>query len=307
MHPIGHARAHEVALGQCEHRLGEVDAGDRDVGAQRGDALHQPSAAAAEVEQMAAWREQRTDRTRDELVHRPQKTRPGGVVLGRSGGVRHDHGLRGSNTSSHTLVLLRYRCMGTDVAAPAARIRDAALASYARDGAARTTVRRLAQDAGVSPGLVQHYFPAKSDLRSAVDDHVLALARDAFADVAPSVAGGGVIEGFGRRIATFVRDHPDVVRYVARSAFDEGAPPELFDGFVAIARAGWEQLAAAGVVRSDLDLTWSALHIVILNLGTVLFEDAIDRQLPDPLRTPAGLERWRRATTALFRSGAYRP
>jgi AcrR family transcriptional regulator len=196
--------------------------------------------------------------------------------------------------------------MGADVAAPAARIRDAALACFARDGAARTTVRRLARDTGVSPGLVQHYFPAKADLRAAVDEHVLTLARDAFADVEPAVAGEDVIDEFGRRIAAFVRDHPDVVRYVARSAFDEGGSPELFDGFVAIARAGWEQLAAPGIVRADLDLTWSALHIVILNLGTVLFEDAIDRQLPERLCTPGGLDRWRTTTTALFRSGAYR-
>jgi AcrR family transcriptional regulator len=185
-------------------------------------------------------------------------------------------------------------------------IREAALASFARDGAARTTVRRVADDAGVSPGLVQHYFPAKADLRGAVDAYVLALAREAFANVTPSVEEEDVVDEFGRRIATFVRDHGDVVRYVARSAFDEGAAPRLFDGFVEVARIGWAELSEQRLVRADLDLTWSALHIVILNLGTVLFEAAVDRQLPDSLRTPSGLERWRSATTALFRSGAYR-
>jgi AcrR family transcriptional regulator len=196
--------------------------------------------------------------------------------------------------------------MAQMVEAPVARICEVALTSFAREGAARTTVRRVARDARVSPGLVQHYFPAKADLRAAVDEHVLALARDAFSDVAPSVDGEDMVDEFGRRIAAFVSDHPDAVRYVARSAFEEGSSPALFDGFVAIARAGWEQLARKRLVRKDLDLAWSALHIVILNLGTVLFEDAIDRQLPNRLRTRAGRERWRTATTALFRSGAYR-
>ena len=196
--------------------------------------------------------------------------------------------------------------MATSVEAPAARICEAALTCFAREGAARTTVRRVARDAGVSPGLVQHYFPAKAALRAAVDEHVLALARGAFSDVTPSAAGEDMVDEFGRRIASFVRDHPDVVRYVARSSFEEGGSPALFDGFVAIARAGWEQLAREGLVREDLDVAWSALHIVIINLGTVLFEVAIDRQLPEALRTPSGVERWRTATTALFRSGAYR-
>jgi hypothetical protein len=34
-------------------------------------------------------------------------------------------------------------------------------------------------------------------------------------------------------------------------------------------------------------------------------EQAIDRQLPEPLRSPQGLERWRRATGALYRDGLY--
>jgi hypothetical protein len=38
----------------------------------------------------------------------------------------------------------------------------------------------------------------------------------------------------------------------------------------------------------------------------VLLEHAIDRQLPEPLRSEQGLERWRRATSAIHREGLYR-
>jgi AcrR family transcriptional regulator len=188
-----------------------------------------------------------------------------------------------------------------------ARIRRATEVSFARHGVGPTSIRMVAREAGVSPGLVQHYFPTKADLRHAVDQHVLDIARHAFADVEPSVEGEDAIDEFGRRVAGFVREHPDAVRYVARSAFEDDAAPQLFDAFVAIARAGWEELAGRRLLRPGLDLTWSALHIVVLNLGTVLFESALDRQLDHPLRTPEGVERWRHATTALFRSGAYRP
>ena len=57
-----------------------------------------------------------------------------------------------------------------------ARIRNAALEGFARDGVAATSIRDVAKRAGVSPGLVQHYFQSKAALVEAVNAHVLAIA-----------------------------------------------------------------------------------------------------------------------------------
>jgi len=46
---------------------------------------------------------------------------------------------------------------------------------------------------------------------------------------------------------------------------------------------------------------------VILNLGTVLLEPAIDRHLPERFRDPGQLERWNRASTLLFTEGVLGP
>lgn len=64
-----------------------------------------------------------------------------------------------------------------------ARIRNAALAGFASDGVAATSIRDVARAAGVSPGLVQHHFPTKAALGQAVNDDVAAIAIDAFRDV----------------------------------------------------------------------------------------------------------------------------
>lgn len=50
----------------------------------------------------------------------------------------------------------------------------------------------------------------------------------------------------------------------------------------------------------------AALHVVVLNLGTALFIDAINRHLPAPFLTPEQLERWNTASNTLFREGMYR-
>jgi AcrR family transcriptional regulator len=58
----------------------------------------------------------------------------------------------------------------------AARIRDAAIELFGRDGFA-VGVRAIAAAAGVSPGLVLHHFGSKEGLRKACDDFVAETVR----------------------------------------------------------------------------------------------------------------------------------
>lgn len=59
-----------------------------------------------------------------------------------------------------------------------ARIRDAAVRAFARDGFAATSLRTIATDAGVSPALIVHHFGDKNTLRAACDEHVVAVFID---------------------------------------------------------------------------------------------------------------------------------
>jgi TetR/AcrR family transcriptional regulator, regulator of cefoperazone and chloramphenicol sensitivity len=189
-----------------------------------------------------------------------------------------------------------------------ARIRNAALDGFARDGVAATSIRSVAEAAGVSPGLVQHHFPSKAALRIAVNEYVIRIAREAFADVPVDGDAAAIFEDFGDRITALVREHPTALRYVARAAA-EGDPAalDLFDGFVAITEAQQGRLADAGLLEPSLDRTWAALHLVVFNLGTVMLEEAIDRHLPEPFRREESLERWNAAGTAFFRRALTRP
>jgi hypothetical protein len=164
-------------------------------------------------------------------------------------------------------------------------IRDAALREYAETGDAASI----------------------ADLREAIDEHVLSIAADAFAGLDPDGADGDVFEVLAERVTAVVREHPDALVYVARSAID-GEPGGLgiFDAFVAIATAQLEALREAGRLDPDLDLQWAALHVVIFNLSTLLFREAIENHVPEPLDTAPGLERWHNADTRLFRRGFLR-
>jgi AcrR family transcriptional regulator len=188
-----------------------------------------------------------------------------------------------------------------------ARIRNAALESFARDGVAATSIRDVAKEAGVSPGLVQHHFSTKAALVEAVNEHVVAIATDAFSDLSESGSPVEAQQELGDRVTAFVREHPTAVLYVARSTADgDQAALAIFDAFIAIAQHQWQRLADHDLLRPGTDLTWTSLHAVVFVLGTVLLKDAVERHLPQPLYTPEQLERWNAASNALFREGTYR-
>jgi hypothetical protein len=66
-----------------------------------------------------------------------------------------------------------------------------------------------------------------------------------------------------------------------------------------------EEDIRGGRVRPDLDLTWTVLQIVVYHFGVILLEHAINRHLPDPVRSEAGLERWLRTSVEFYRRALY--
>jgi AcrR family transcriptional regulator len=181
------------------------------------------------------------------------------------------------------------------------RILGAALEGFAHDGVKATSIRDVAAAAGVSPGLVQHYFPSKAALRAAVDEHVTEVARDA---LALRKVEGDVIEDLSQRLTALVADHFLALQYLARGvAESDEAALAIFDTLMELCREQLAELQQRGMLRADLDLEWAALHTVLINLGTVIMEPGVSRQLGRPFLTKRQVQRWKEATMALFVSG----
>jgi AcrR family transcriptional regulator len=186
------------------------------------------------------------------------------------------------------------------------RIRIAALRSFATYGASATSLRTVAEAAGVSVGLVQHHFTNKAGLVKAVDDHVMAVVVESIAQPIPAPPADSLAE-MGGRVTRIMAEHPDVVDYVGRALID-GSPlgTTIFDTLAAFGMARWNQRKERGEVRPEVDLTWAALNSLVLALGTMIMRGHVERQLPEPLTTPAQLQRWQDSVNTLLRDGQYR-
>lgn len=188
----------------------------------------------------------------------------------------------------------------------AEHIRDVALREFAAQGTAGTSLRAVAAAAGVSVGRVQHHFGTKARLIEAVDNHVLAVLRSQLPGP-DSKPVADPVGDFGNHVIALMADHPHVIGYLSR-ALIEGSEfgSIVFDNLADRGRARWETLMRLEIARPDLDVTWGALNPILLALVVFMLRTQIERHLPEPLTTPAQLQRWEHAVSALIRHGQLR-
>jgi AcrR family transcriptional regulator len=187
------------------------------------------------------------------------------------------------------------------------RIRNAALKTFGTYGTSSTSLRTVAEAAGVSVGLVQHHFINKAGLIQAVDDHVMGVVITTISQPIPPPPADSIAE-MGSRVTRIVADHPEIADYVGRALID-GSPlgAAIFDTLTAFGIARWNQRAERGETRPEVDVTWGALNSLVLALGTMIMRGHIERQLPEPLTAPTQLERWQQSVNMLLRDGLFRP
>ena len=183
-----------------------------------------------------------------------------------------------------------------------ARIRNAALELFASRGTAATTIRDVAQAAGVSPGLVQHHFGTKAGLQKAVDEFVVADALSTITNLPESLEERGA--EFASRMGAVTRDRPAAVLYLARAA-SEGSELGLraFEEIVEFGVKEFRAMEEAGQLGPDLDLEWAVLQMLLFNLSTMMFEPAITHALGESITDEQGRRRVNAAATRLFTYG----
>lgn len=168
--------------------------------------------------------------------------------------------------------------MGSSVGGPAfqdltgrARIRDAALHSFADRGVEGTTIRDIAREAGVSGGLVRHHFGSKDDLRTACDSYVLSqlMRIKEQAVVEGEIADPGFIKASQPALLV-------IFRYFARSMLD-GSPSAdaMFAEMVELA----EHWLADHHPGKMSDPSAYAALLVAMEIGTLVMAGPLSRAL----------------------------
>ncbi|WP_017200192.1 TetR family transcriptional regulator [Arthrobacter sp. M2012083] len=167
-----------------------------------------------------------------------------------------------------------------------ARIRDAAIGLFGREGFVRATVRAVAAAAGVSPGLVIHHFGSKDGLRYACDQHVLAQTATQGREKSDPESTGQLLRDY--------LNHPDQyldeIAYIRRVLIDESEAGDAF--FDAVVRQTQDIIHAgieAGTIRKFDDVRSTAVVIASNSLSILLLGRHLSRTLGTVGLEPHGI------------------
>jgi AcrR family transcriptional regulator len=168
----------------------------------------------------------------------------------------------------------------TDDLTTRARIRDAAVLRFARAGFG-ATVREIAADAGVSPGLVIHHFGSKDKLHAACDEHVLALIVEAKRKNMGPATSGQLIQ-----VLTEAEEFAPLLGYMLRSLQAGGEVAANFvEHMIADAEKYTAEAVEAGIAKPSLDEAKRVRYLVLASLGSMLLALTLD-----PPKDPADLQ-----------------
>lgn len=116
---------------------------------------------------------------------------------------------------------------------PRAHLMDAALRAFARHGYDGASIRDIAAEAAVAPGLLYHYFPNKAAVLQALFERSGALVMQAFGEAAAVVNPGARLAALLRVSARLVREHEDFWRVSTGVRFQHSVVAGLAEGIAA--------------------------------------------------------------------------
>jgi len=169
-----------------------------------------------------------------------------------------------------------------------ARIRHAALALFAAEGYAQTSLRSIAQHAHVSLALIAHHFGSKHQLRDAVDKWVLAIFEKAAAEAVlgeGSASEEAACRAFATGIGDIMATHPEIRGYLRRMTVVDAAPNgiALIGSLLMLLRS---LMKRSRPLRGEHDCAEQSLRFLLLALGPALLEPVLQRYMPGLFAQP---------------------
>ncbi len=148
-----------------------------------------------------------------------------------------------------------------------ARIRNAAVECFGRDGFG-TSIRAIAEAAGVSPGLIVHHFGSKTGLREECDRYVLRSILEAKLDTVGPQGPEAMLLQLSK-----VEEYQPIAAYAVSSLatggdLAESLLTEMTEMTLAFLEAGVE----AGTIRPSSDPQARARYLTLTGMGMLLLE-----------------------------------
>lgn len=159
-----------------------------------------------------------------------------------------------------------------------ARIRNAALILFARNGEEGTSMRAIATEAGVTVGLVTHHYGTKNGLREAVDTLIVELFADTLRPLPQEGDARRIVTLRDEAVAAMLDANPTIVDYLRGALLHgPGRPGDVLSRLAVLTAEQTRFLRGAGLASTERSVTEQTVTTIVRQFGRLLLQPLANR------------------------------
>ncbi len=184
---------------------------------------------------------------------------------------------------------------------------EAAFELFAQQGFRQVNLTDISDRAGVSIGLIRHYFGSKDGLVDECTRVVMGRLQEVFQRI---LDGSGPSEGtafidylLNRNIEGFIAN-VGLLKYL-RQLTIENAPAanEAFKEYFQLVQQELNRVEAAGHLRGDANKVWLTFHILFTQMGPVFLSEQIEAIVGMPTHSLEAVRERNRESARILKHG----
>ncbi len=188
-------------------------------------------------------------------------------------------------------------------------ILDHAIRLFAEQGLEATSVSQVAVGAGVTEGLVRHYFGNRDGLLAEATEAVMVALRSHYREAAEATvesSGSALIDRLAQVDGRTFLPRPWLLGYLAKLfASNLSAANAAFSEYFGMTHVFVKRVAERSTPGSVVDPFWLTMQLVFMQLGPAFLRARIEALLDRDIYEPDVAERRQRQTAAIFKHGLF--
>jgi len=170
---------------------------------------------------------------------------------------------------------------------------EAAIRHFARHGFGKGALVDIAADAGVSIGMVRHYFGSKDGLI----ENCNRIVTDALGEIFRNILDGELpadgqtfIDELNRRTRAQLQDQLHLLYYLKQLSIDQpDASTTVFRDYFQLLQGELNRLEALGHLRKGANKVWLTFQLMFMQMGPVYLSEQIEAIIGAPAHSSAAI------------------